>query len=170
MFNDNVIEPEVRIVSGIYGVQAISILSVGVAFIYYCKRDHSEFYVKYKSKIITAVVLMIVPLALRCLFDFLMTTKFVNIVNRSITTVTSYNLCFFLMTTYLVVISQVSSFVFSFLRSRIKKEGNRVRQRLQASLGQRVNTSGGVEEDQPASIPEESTSSDEIVSIFDPPI
>lgn len=60
---------------------------------------------------------MAIPLVLRFILDFANNfNKYKNWINRNQVTVTSYNLIFFLLTTYILVLSQGATLVFGLMR------------------------------------------------------
>lgn len=122
-------------ISALYGLFCVGVLVVGILFLYYLQREHQEFYETYKHQIIGAVTLLIVPLFLRCILDFMGTLDWWHdIIYQSTNSITAFNLCFFLFTTYIIVLSQTASLIFGVLRQRIKKQDEIVKEQLSKSL------------------------------------
>jgi hypothetical protein len=85
----------------------LALLSVGLTFLYFIRKDHQEFYLAYKCQMISAIFLLTVPLFIRCVLDFLMnhSDSFSNFITSSDERVTTYNIIFFTTTTYSLIVS-----------------------------------------------------------------
>ena len=108
-----------NIVSITFFLLAIVFLTVGIMLFLTLKRVSVDFYEDHKSRLWGALVLLTLPLSFRSILDGLNNIpKWKAFINKTPSTVAVYNLIFFLITTYLPVLTQISSLVFGYLRSK----------------------------------------------------
>ena len=108
-------------ISIIFFILLIAFIINGSYFIYFVSRNHLQFYNEYKKWLWGAVILLDVPILLRCFFDWMNSFSFYTdfILNPSTPSVTTtYNLLFFVFTTYSLIIGQISTLVFGLVRSK----------------------------------------------------
>lgn len=97
-------------------------LGVAIYFLHIVKKYHSDFYKPYKNTLWGTVVALTTPLIIRCLMDSLQSwPAFSEFTNKSNKRVAIYNLVFFFLTTYILILSQTATLVFGFLRSKQSK-------------------------------------------------
>lgn len=83
------------------------------------KENFREFYDVYRKLLWAATLVLTIPLPLRTLFDLLKEWEWWNtLTNTGDGAVSVYNFFFFLFTTYLPIIFQVSTLVFGFVRNK----------------------------------------------------
>lgn len=70
-----VLSPTYSFFSWLYGILALAFVCTGVLFLRVIKRDHLSFYNEYRSLLIAAITIQVVPLILRCFFDIMQNTK-----------------------------------------------------------------------------------------------
>ena len=107
-------------VSTLYGIWTAVVMCVSIVFLHYLQRKQAQFYQAYKMQIIGSVTLLVVPLLLRSVLDWMGTLNaWHQLVYSSTNSLTVYNLLFFLLGTYTIIIAQTASLIFGVLRQRI---------------------------------------------------
>ena len=101
-------------------ILAFLFLVMGVVVLTKLKRHFPMFFGEHRCLMITATVLLTVPLTFRAVFDGIkvISPSFIIWVDENYTRNAIYNFCFFLLTTYLPIIGQIMSLVFGFVRHR----------------------------------------------------
>lgn len=83
---------------------------------YFCKRDHPEFYIEYSRYLWGAMLCMTTPLLLRCVLDWLQNVeRWHNLILKDTTT---YNLCFFICTSWVLILAQMATLIFGMVRMK----------------------------------------------------
>lgn len=84
------------------------------------QKHFNLFYKDFRCLLITATVMLTVPLTFRAFFDGIkiISPDFYDWVNDNYKRNSIYNFSFFLLTTYLPVIGQIMALVFGFVRHR----------------------------------------------------
>jgi uncharacterized membrane protein YbaN (DUF454 family) len=114
-------------VSVIYAVFTVAFLTVGFVFIWQMRKEHDEFYKQYRCKLIAGVLCLTLPLMLRCVLDFVNSNeKFHDWLIQNPKRVATYNLLFFLLTDYSIILSQTLSFLFGVLRENLERESSKL--------------------------------------------
>ena len=111
-----------------FTVLAVTFSVVGILLIRALKTNFPKFYIQYRHILIIATVLLAVPLFFRAVFDGikLCFPSFMNYVDSNYTRNALYNMIFFTLTTYLPILSQITSLVFGFLRHKqVKLQGRK---------------------------------------------
>lgn len=110
------------VISVIYSLFAIVIIVVGVTFMLVMRKEHHGFYQNYRCKLVFAILCLAIPMVVRCVLDFLMSTKgFHDYIYKTEERLGNYNLIFFLTTDYSIILSQTAAFLFGVLRQDLKK-------------------------------------------------
>ena len=136
------------------------------------KKHFKDFYGQFGCYLWTANILLAVPLMLRVISDILkVNNDWQNLLHDDTLRIAIYNLIFFCLTTYLPIVSQITSLVFGFVRHKqVQMFGRRNTDRdgVNRSPGE------GREPEDDDNIYEEDVSdlnvSDNGIGYFDPPI
>jgi uncharacterized membrane protein len=101
-------------------ILAFIFIVLGIVLLTKLKRHFPKFYCQYRRLMITATVLLTVPLTFRAVFDGIkiISPDFMAWVDLNYTRNAIYNFFFFLLTTYLPITGQIMSLVFGFVRHR----------------------------------------------------
>lgn len=93
---------------------------IAILLICKLKKDFELFYKEFRVFMLIATYLLTVPLTFRAIFDGIkiIFPESMEYINRSYLRNSIYNLFFFLFTTYLPIIGQITSLVFGFARHR----------------------------------------------------
>ena len=103
-----------------YFLLAVLFLTVSFTFLHYVQKYHRDFYKQYSKLLWISVLILTLPLLIRCLMDSLQNWKaFYNYTHQN---TALYNLIFFLATTYILILSQIATLVFGFVRSQQNKK------------------------------------------------
>ena len=103
-----------------YFLLAVLFFTVAFTFLHYVQKYHKDFYKQYSKLLWISVLVLTLPLLIRCLMDFLQNWKaFYNYTHQN---TALYNLIFFLATTYILILSQIATLVFGFVRSQQNKK------------------------------------------------
>jgi hypothetical protein len=106
-FTADILLPLYSFISIIFFILSVGMIVTGGTFLYLLRRDHNQFYNEYYKILWTAVSLITIPLLLRCTLDW--ASRFPNyysfIHKPNTNNLTTYNLLFFLFTTYIVILS-----------------------------------------------------------------
>lgn len=103
LFTKNVLQPTTRILGILYFLLALMFFVIAFVFVHFIKKHHTDFYKQYIKLLWITVFVLTTPLMLRCLMDSLQSWKaFSDYTNRNVAV---YNLFFFLLTTYILVLS-----------------------------------------------------------------
>ena len=99
---------------------ALLFIVISILLIRKLQRDFELFYKELRVVLLVATFLLTVPLTFRALFDGikLVNPDLMEQFNDSYLKNSIYNLVFYLLTTYLPVIGQITSLVFGFVRHR----------------------------------------------------
>lgn len=93
---------------------------VSISFLLTVKKYHQEFYTQFSKLLWGAALVLTIPLFIRCLMDGLTNWDlYENFTNNH---VTRYNFIFFLLTTYILILSQIATLVFGFMRAKESKK------------------------------------------------
>lgn len=87
-------------------------------------KHFSQFYLKHRCMLITVTILMTIPLAFRAILDGMKAVipGWADYIDSRFFRNTIYNFCFFLLTTFLPIVSQMGTLVFGYTRYRKQKE------------------------------------------------
>lgn len=97
-------------------------LVAGTKLLFTFKACYKEFYNEFRCLLWSTTIILTIPLCVRATCDLLTDFRMWNAYwSKSSELLTSYNLLFFILTTYIPIVGQTSSLVFGFLRL-IKKE------------------------------------------------
>ena len=101
-------------------ILAFVFIVLGIVLLTKLKRHFSKFYEEHRCLMITATILLTVPLTFRAVFDGIkvVSPKFMDWVNEDYERNALYNFFFFILTTYLPIMGQIMSLVFGFVRLR----------------------------------------------------
>ena len=104
----------------LFSALALLFIVIAILLIRKLKRDFELFYKELRVVLLVATFLLTVPLTFRALFDGikLVNPDLMEQFNDSYLKNSIYNLVFYLLTTYLPVIGQITSLVFGFVRHR----------------------------------------------------
>ena len=93
---------------------------LGIVLLTKLKRHFPKFYSEHRCLMVTATLLLTVPLTFRAIFDGikLISPEFLEWVDQDYERNAIYNFLFFLLTTYMPIIGQIMSLVFGFVRHR----------------------------------------------------
>lgn len=93
---------------------------VSFSFLLMVKKYHQEFYAQFSTLLWSAALVLTIPLLIRCLMDGLTNWNlYEDYTNQH---VTRYNFIFFLLTTYILILSQIATLVFGFMRAKESKK------------------------------------------------
>jgi|LauGreDrversion4_2_1035121.scaffolds.fasta_scaffold383410_1 chromate transport protein ChrA len=118
-------QPITRYISVYFFALTALFLAIGISFILICKKDQPEFYEEYKTYLWGAVVCLITPLLLRCVLDWMQSVDWwQKMIYKDVTT---YNLCFFICTSWVLILAQMATLIFGLMRMRQSKEIKKAR-------------------------------------------
>ena len=103
-----------------FTILAFVFIVLGIVLLTKLKRHFSAFYEENRGLMITATVLLTIPLAFRAVFDGIkvISPNFMEWVDKDYERNAIYNFFFFIFTTYLPIIGQIMSLVFGFVRHK----------------------------------------------------
>lgn len=114
-FTDSVLNPTNRFLGITYFLLALIFFTVAICFLHSVKRYHVDFYRQYRKLLWTVVLILTFPLVIRCITDSLQSwKKYYTFTHRN---TALYNLILFMLATYLLILSQIATLVFGFVRS-----------------------------------------------------
>lgn len=104
----------------VFTLLAVLFIVTGIILIRKLKRHFARFYAEFHKLMLTATILLTVPLTFRAIFDGikLISPKVIEWIDADMTRNAIYNFVFFLLTTYLPIIGQIMSLVFGYVRHR----------------------------------------------------
>ena len=113
------VHPEKNLMSALYILLAVVFATAGVVLLVQLKKSFPDFYKKYSCLLLTAVIVLSLPLLTRSALDALSTMgKFSEYIQKEQRRNTTYNMLFFLITTYIPLICQTASLIFGFVRKK----------------------------------------------------
>jgi hypothetical protein len=102
----------------LYLILAILLICAGATFLYLVKRDHKKFFLQYHKMLVAAICFLTLPLLLRVILDAMQNwAAWIQWVRSTSWGITTYNLLFFIFTTYSVIVSQCATLVFGLMRN-----------------------------------------------------
>ena len=104
----------------VFTLLAVLFIVTGIILIRKLKHHFARFYKEFHKLMLTATILLTVPLTFRAIFDGvkLISPAFMTWVDANMTRNAIYNFIFFLLTTYLPIMGQIMSLVFGYVRHR----------------------------------------------------
>lgn len=104
----------------LFAILSIVFLTTAIILLRSLANHFGKFYRKYRCMLITVTVLMTVPLAFRAILDGLKAAlpEWADWIDASKTNNSIYNFFFYLLTTYLPIVSQMGTLVFGYTRQR----------------------------------------------------
>ena len=113
-------QPGRRIISAEFFILTAMFAIVSFSFLLMVKKYHQEFYAQFSTLLWSAALVLTIPLLIRCLMDSLTNWNlYEDYTNQH---VTRYNFIFFLLTTYILILSQIATLVFGFMRAKESKK------------------------------------------------
>jgi hypothetical protein len=123
---------------------SVALLITGFLFLFIVKRDYSDFYQEYHRILWISVSFLTIPPILRCFFDWLQTfPNYYAWIHSGSSSITTYNLLFFVFTTYILILSQGATLLFGLVRYRQKIEFRENKKQLKLSLNRESSTTEG---------------------------
>ena len=104
----------------LFAILSVVFLTTSTILLRALAKHFTKFYLKYRCMLVTVTVLMTVPLAFRAILDGLKAALpgWADWIDSSKLINSVYNFLFFLLTTYLPIVSQMGTLVFAFTRQR----------------------------------------------------
>ena len=108
----------------LFAILSIVFLATAVTLLKALSEHFGQFYIKFRKMLITVTVLMTIPLAFRTILDGLKATipSWLAWIDANDLNNALYNFFFFLLTTYLPIVSQLGTLVFGYTRYQKQKE------------------------------------------------
>jgi hypothetical protein len=108
----------------LFAILSVVFLTAAICLLNALSKFFSQFYLKFRKMLITVTVLMTVPLAFRAFLDFLKAVipSWADWIDGNTFHNSLYNFLFFLLTTYLPIISQMGTLVFGYTRYKKQQE------------------------------------------------
>jgi len=118
-FVETIIKPMDIWTVTVYSILSIVFLVSGYAMIGNLQTYYPKFYEEYKKYLWGATLFLAIPLLIRVIFDLAAKNEtWGDIITGSENSMAIYNLSFFTLTTYLPIVSQITSLVFGFVRNK----------------------------------------------------
>lgn len=108
----------------LFAVLSVVFLTTALILLNALSRFFQQFYFKFKRTLIAVTILMTVPLAFRAVFDGLkaLLPSWADLIDSNNFNNSLYNFVFFLLTTYLPIVSQMGTLVFGYARYQKQQE------------------------------------------------
>jgi hypothetical protein len=116
--------PMVICTAALFTVLSMVFLASALTLVRALSKHFRQFYKKFRCMLITVIVLMTVPLAFRAVLDGLkaLLPYWAEWIDASTFNNSLYNFFFFLLTTYIPIVSQMGTLVFGYARYKKQKE------------------------------------------------
>ena len=130
-FRDAVLLPTNRFLGITYFILALLFFTVAITFLHYVQKYHTDFYKQYSKLLWISVLVLTLPLLVRCIMDSLQNWKAYYEYTSQNTAL--YNLILFFATTYILILSQIATLVFGFVRSQQNKKIGKQKKEIKKS-------------------------------------